>query len=211
MTLSKLNEIFEEAKTCGAKFIGVKIEMQDFPKAEIIINERENFQAKQDYYNKAYNEDLTLKTFNGIRIVGVAAGMTPMDGYTIISDVKAKPSLSDYILRYRICGPRPKGLPKFIEMMRFQDDHDAIIALLKWMGKVDTYAEPEVVERYIADIMEGGELWITSLLDEPKCARFRDYISRGGGEFRVWNSYELEINIWNGKLALCQLGENGYA
>ncbi|WP_226035718.1 hypothetical protein [Aquibacillus saliphilus] len=36
---------------------------------EIIINPKENFQAKLDYYAKAYDNDLTLKTNKNIKIV----------------------------------------------------------------------------------------------------------------------------------------------
>lgn len=35
---------------------------------EIIINPKENFEAKMDYYQKAYDEDLQLKTNENIRI-----------------------------------------------------------------------------------------------------------------------------------------------
>lgn len=48
--------------------------MQGFPKSEIIINENANFDSKFAYYKKVYNADLTLKTFNGIKIVGFTYG-----------------------------------------------------------------------------------------------------------------------------------------
>ena len=50
--------------------------MKGFPKPEIIINENANFDSKFDYYRKAYNEDLTLKTFSGVKIVGFTYGDT---------------------------------------------------------------------------------------------------------------------------------------
>jgi len=65
---------FFEASHNGAKYVGVKIQMQGFPKPEIIVNENENFDSKFAYYKKAYNEDLTLKTFNGIKIIGFTYG-----------------------------------------------------------------------------------------------------------------------------------------
>ena len=74
MKFENLEKCFYEASRQDKKYIGVKIQMQGFPKAEIIINENENFDSKLDYYKKAYNEDLTLKTFNGIRIVGFTYG-----------------------------------------------------------------------------------------------------------------------------------------
>ena len=74
LTLENLKTCFQAAILENAKYIGVKIEMKDFPKPEIIINERENFDKKIKYYISAYNDDLTLKTFNGIKIVGFTYG-----------------------------------------------------------------------------------------------------------------------------------------
>lgn len=50
--------------------------MAGFKNPEIIINENANFDKKFDYYKKAYNENLTLKTFKGIKIVGFSYGNT---------------------------------------------------------------------------------------------------------------------------------------
>lgn len=74
MNLLNLEKCFYEARQKGRKYVGVKIEMQGFPKPEIIINENINFDSKFAYYKKACNEDLTLKTFNGIKIIGFTYG-----------------------------------------------------------------------------------------------------------------------------------------
>lgn len=74
MDIKNLEKCFYEASQQNKKYVGVKIEMQGFPKPEIIINENINFDSKFAYYKKAYNEDLTLKTFNGIKIVGFTYG-----------------------------------------------------------------------------------------------------------------------------------------
>ena len=74
MSIKELEKCFYIASKRGIKYIGVKIQMQGFPKPEIIINENENFDSKFAYYKKAYNEELTLKTFNGIKIVGFTYG-----------------------------------------------------------------------------------------------------------------------------------------
>lgn len=79
LNINNLEKCFYEASTQGKKYVGVKIEMQGFPKPEIIINENENFDSKFAYYKKAYNEDLTLKTFNGIKIVGFTYGDSFID------------------------------------------------------------------------------------------------------------------------------------
>ena len=72
--MNNLEKCFNTATNQGKKFVGVLIEMQGFPKPEIIINESANFESKLAYYKKAYNEDLTLKAFNGIKIIGFAFG-----------------------------------------------------------------------------------------------------------------------------------------
>lgn len=74
MKIGNLEKCFYEASQKDAKYVGVKIQMQGVPKPEIIINENENFDSKFDYYKKAYNDDLTLKTFNGIKIIGFTYG-----------------------------------------------------------------------------------------------------------------------------------------
>lgn len=48
--------------------------MEGFKKPEIIINENANFDKKFDYYKKAYNKDLILRTFDGIKIIGFIYG-----------------------------------------------------------------------------------------------------------------------------------------
>ena len=74
MTIDNLERCFNKAKFMEIKYVGVKIAMEGFTKPEIIINESENFDSKLAYYKKAYNEDLTLKAFNGIRIIGFTFG-----------------------------------------------------------------------------------------------------------------------------------------
>lgn len=74
MRIGNLEKCFFEASHKGAKYVGVKIQMQGFPKPEIIINENENFDSKFAYYKKAYTDDLTLKSFEGVKIVGFTYG-----------------------------------------------------------------------------------------------------------------------------------------
>jgi len=51
-----------------AKWLVIKVEVNG-NSPEIIINPKENFDAKIDYYSKAYDEDLTLKSCPSIKIV----------------------------------------------------------------------------------------------------------------------------------------------
>lgn len=74
MNMLSLQYVFEKAIRDNSEYVAVKVMMTGFEGCEIIINPTENFNAKLEYYKKAYNEDLTLKTFNGIKIVNVAYG-----------------------------------------------------------------------------------------------------------------------------------------
>lgn len=74
LTIDNLEKCFYEASQQGNKYVGVLIQMEGFPKPEIIINENENFDSKFAYYKKAYTDDLTLKTFSGIKIIGFTYG-----------------------------------------------------------------------------------------------------------------------------------------
>lgn len=73
LTMKILEACFLEAKEKG-RYIGVKIQMEGVPAPEVIINPFENFDAKLAYYKQAYNDDLILKTFNGIKIIDFTYG-----------------------------------------------------------------------------------------------------------------------------------------
>lgn len=74
LTQYNLQLAFDTAATIGDRFIGLKIKMAGFEKDEIIINERENFNTKLEYYQRVYDEDLNHKFSQGIKIVGVTSG-----------------------------------------------------------------------------------------------------------------------------------------
>lgn len=78
MFLNKENLItcFEQAKKFNAKYIGVVIETRGNEGPEVIINPRENFEAKLEYYKNAYNDDMILKSYDGIRITKIDYGNT---------------------------------------------------------------------------------------------------------------------------------------
>lgn len=71
MTLQNVKAIFRDAKENNDNYVAMWIRMPGCDKAEIIINPKSNFDKKLEYYLKAYNDDLTLKTCNEIRIVGM--------------------------------------------------------------------------------------------------------------------------------------------
>lgn len=76
MRKENLRAHFNEAIRAGAKYVAVKIETRGMPQPEYIINPRENFGQKLVYYMSAYNDDLVLKTYDGIKITGFAKGNT---------------------------------------------------------------------------------------------------------------------------------------
>ena len=74
LTINDLKKCFYEASTKDAKYVGVLIEMEGFPKPEAIINQNDNFDSKFDYYNNTYDENLNHKYANGIKIISFAYG-----------------------------------------------------------------------------------------------------------------------------------------
>ena len=79
MNKSALKAVFDNAKAFGARYVGVRIATQGSSQPEIIINPRENFDAKLSYYMSAYDDGLRLILAKGkkdIRITGVAQGNT---------------------------------------------------------------------------------------------------------------------------------------
>ena len=65
--LEKFAEVMEYA-ILNNKGISVLITMPDLPKPEMIVNPASNVKAKLEYYKKAYNDNLELKTFPKITI-----------------------------------------------------------------------------------------------------------------------------------------------
>lgn len=72
--LELLERCFKQAIETNARYIAVQIETRGSEGIETIINPRENFEAKLAYYKNAYTDDLVLKTYDGIRIVGYGYG-----------------------------------------------------------------------------------------------------------------------------------------
>jgi hypothetical protein len=56
----------QEKQTTGFIYVGVHTE--GHPKPELIVNPVANIEKKLEYYTRAYDENLVLKTFPGISI-----------------------------------------------------------------------------------------------------------------------------------------------
>ena len=72
-TLNDLRKVFQAADERDHLYIGVSIKMPNFNKPEIIINTYSNFKSKLSYYEKAYNNDLTLKSNPNIKILNAVS------------------------------------------------------------------------------------------------------------------------------------------
>ena len=70
-SLNNIEELENAFKKCKELKRGIEIliEMPDLPSCEIICNPYENLDKKLEYYLKAYNDNLTLKTFDKIKII----------------------------------------------------------------------------------------------------------------------------------------------
>ena len=102
MNKSALKAVFINAMAVGARYIGVSIKTEGNSQPEIIINPKENFDTKFDYYMNAYDDDLILISAKGkkeIRITGIAQGNTFEDiEYQLMSvGVGWKKPISDAI------------------------------------------------------------------------------------------------------------------
>lgn len=69
MNLQQLELVLVEAIYKSAKYIAVEIKTNDTTDNEIIINRNNAILEKLLYYKKSYNNDLTLKSNNDIKIV----------------------------------------------------------------------------------------------------------------------------------------------
>lgn len=75
MKMINLINCFDKANETNSKYIGLAIKIPDADETEIIINPRENFQVKLDYYKKTYDEDLSHNAVGDIlQIVGFTYG-----------------------------------------------------------------------------------------------------------------------------------------
>lgn len=80
LTLENLKLAVRGALDNKAKYVGVAVRNEMIEQTEIIINTTSNMlRGKLDYYLSAYNNDLTLKTNNKIRIVGFTFADTAND------------------------------------------------------------------------------------------------------------------------------------
>lgn len=71
-----LIQCVKDAEENNAKYIGVKVFIKGYQKEEIIINHKDNFNEKLNYYLTTYDKALDHKYASGISIVKFAYGDT---------------------------------------------------------------------------------------------------------------------------------------
>ena len=76
MKKEELREIFNFALKTKMNYVGVAIETKGMEEEEYIINPYANIAQKLVYYVGAYNDDMVLKSYDGIRITAAAAAGT---------------------------------------------------------------------------------------------------------------------------------------
>lgn len=69
----KFMHYLDEVEKEGYEYFSVTIKTEGSQGNEVIINPICNYETKRAYYDKAYDEDLVLKSFSGIKIVGYDA------------------------------------------------------------------------------------------------------------------------------------------
>ncbi|AAK79179.1 hypothetical protein BJV85_002791 [Clostridium acetobutylicum] len=68
----ELDKCFIKAKNQAYSYVAVVIKIEGFPVPEIIVNYQENFDKKQEYYDKTYDDNLNHKFAKGIKIVAIS-------------------------------------------------------------------------------------------------------------------------------------------
>lgn len=69
LNLDRLNNCFDNARVMNLEYIGLAVDI-GLETAEIIINGKENFDKKQEYYNFVYDQSLEHKHAESVRIIG---------------------------------------------------------------------------------------------------------------------------------------------
>lgn len=75
LTMNNLENCFNAAAEHNAKYVAILVRVPNAPESEIIINKRENFEAKMDYYRITYDHELSHKVVgDSLKIIGLSFG-----------------------------------------------------------------------------------------------------------------------------------------
>jgi len=71
MNKSALKALFINAKSVGARYIGMRLTQTGIEKTEFHITQRENFDKMFEYFMKIYDDDLISIPNREIKIIGI--------------------------------------------------------------------------------------------------------------------------------------------
>lgn len=74
MTKDDIRKVFKKAKETKAPYVFVEVTIPGCEKGEMIINKKENFDFKENFYLNTYNDKLEHNHNNAIKIVGLSYG-----------------------------------------------------------------------------------------------------------------------------------------
>ena len=74
MNKNNIREIFKKARETNAEYIFVEVTIPGCEVGEMIINKKENFDFKENFYLNTYNDNLEHNHNNAIKIVGLSYG-----------------------------------------------------------------------------------------------------------------------------------------
>ena len=165
MKKGQLKALFIEAKGTGQKYIGVMIQTEGSSEPEVIINPKENFNAKFDYYMAAYDDDLILiaaKEKKDIRITGAAAGASFEDIQSQLIDEKAssgwKEQIADAVDRVvdKMLKETPPGTEEERQNCETMRETIKGMFLTQRRSKTEAAFITENIDRYV--VIEGTEV-----------------------------------------------------
>lgn len=139
LTIKNLENCFNRALENNANYFGIKVQLEEKSYSEVIINERRNFEFKWDYYTKAYNENLTHKHNEKIKIIGFTYGNTfeeierDLCKVQVKSDEEFKAKLEEMVYGEKKYKNRTNKIENILE-----DAKNLILNSKHYSGKIET-------------------------------------------------------------------------
>lgn len=139
LTIKNLENCFNGAIKNNAKYLGIKVQFKDKFCSEIIINETNNFGVELDYFKKVYDENLTNKHCEKIKIVGFTYGNTFEDIEKDLCKVQVKSDEEFKTKLEEIYGGKVKDKNRTNKIENLLEDAKNLILNSKhYSGKIET-------------------------------------------------------------------------
>ena len=140
LTIKNLENCFNRALENNANYLGIKVQLEERFCSQIIINERNNFDSELDFFKKTYNENLTHKHGEKIKIVGFTYGNTfeeierDLCKVQVKSDEEFKTKLEEMVYGGKV---KDKNRTNKIENL-LEDAKNLILNSKHYSGKIET-------------------------------------------------------------------------